>query len=251
MNATERRNKIEQLLKEKKEIEVSALNNMFNVSGVTIRNDLIFLERKGIAKRLFGKIILKNDITLDHHLHDSKNIAEKEKIGKAAANLIKPGDSVLFYAGSTTQQIIRYIDTSISFIAVTNSILIAQELRSLPKAKIVLVGGNFSHAIGATYGLQAIKQIKEYNFDKLFLAVDGVDSKMGITNSEPFESDINRVILERSNTVIVVADNSKIGNVTFVQMGNINDVDILITDAKASAVELDKIREKGVEVITT
>ena len=249
MNATERRNKIEQLLKEKKEIEVSALNNMFNVSGVTIRNDLIFLERKGIAKRLFGKIVLENDVIHEYQLHDSKNIAEKEKIGKAAANIINPGDSVLFYAGSTTQQVVRFLNKDINLVAVTNSILIAQQLRNLPNVKSVLIGGNINHKIGATYGLEAIKQIKEYNYDKLLLAVDGIDSEMGITNNEPFESDINQIILAQSNKVIVIADYTKVGNVTFVKMGNIEDIDVLVTDSKASESHIEKIRAKGVEVI--
>jgi DeoR family transcriptional regulator, aga operon transcriptional repressor len=251
MNATERRKKIESLLIEKKELDVSDINNMFDVSGVTIRNDLIYLERKGVAKRLFGKIVLRSDVNYSIALSDTKNIAEKEKIGKYAASLIKPGISVLFYAGSTTQQIIRFLDHEINFIAVTNSVTIAQELRSLPNASIVMIGGNFSHSVGATYGLQAIKQFQEYNYDLLFLSVDGIDSEMGITNKQPFESDVNRVIIERSNTIVVVADNSKIGNVTFVQMGDITDVDMLITDAKASSEAIEKIRSKGIKVVTT
>jgi DeoR/GlpR family transcriptional regulator of sugar metabolism len=52
---------IEDLLRQRKEVEVSELNGMFSVSAVTVRNDLTHLERKGVAKRLFGKIVLKYD----------------------------------------------------------------------------------------------------------------------------------------------------------------------------------------------
>jgi DeoR family transcriptional regulator, aga operon transcriptional repressor len=249
MDTTERRDRIESLLKERKEVNVSELNGMFNVSSVTIRNDLIYLERKGIAKRLFGKIVLKCDLSRSQY--DSTaivNLEEKERIGKFAAGLIRPDDSVLFYTGTTTQQIVRFIDPSISFIAVTNSVFIAEELMKYKGAKTIFIGGNLSSDIGATYGLQAIRQLQEYNIDKSFLAVDGVDADLGITNRQPFEGDINRVILERSSKVIVVADHSKIGNVSFVPMGDISEIDMIITDAKAPAEQIERIRAKGVQV---
>lgn len=252
LNTNIRRNQLEEIIKNRKEVDISELNNMFDVSSVTIRNDLIALERKNVIKRTFGKVYFRDDsFQYPHNSVPIKNIAEKERIAKYAATLINPDDSVLFYTGSTTLQIIRYIDPAIQFVAVTNSIWIAQELRILPNVKTIFIGGNFNHQIGATYGLEAISQIQKYNIDKLFLAVDGIDSEVGITNRLSFENDLNHIMLAQCKECIVVADYSKVGQLSFVKMGDITEIDILITDSKASEEQVNKIRQKGVAVVVT
>ena len=234
MDTNERRRIIENLILERKEIDVSELNGMFGVSKVSVRNDLVFLERKGLIKRRFGKILLSEKPDIFNGDENISNLREKEAIGKFAASLIKEGDSVLFYAGTTTQQIIKFIDPHLRFVAVTNSINIAYSLRMFPNVSIVVIGGRMHHQNGVIYGLQAINQIKEYNIDKLFLSVDGIDAGVGITNSQPFESDINDIIIERSKYIAVVADHTKIGNVSFIKMGDIDKIDLIITDSKVT-----------------
>jgi len=250
MDTEERRNCIEKLIKEKKELDVNFIKEKFGVSSVTVRNDLMYLERKGILKRMFGKAVLREEsLSSVFDMHDIKNLDEKEKIGKHAASLIAENESVMLYTGTTTLQIARHLDGSKNIIAVTNSIYIAYELGKWPNVKTVVIGGNFNPSTGATYGVQAIKQLNEYNIDKLFLAVDGIDADMGVTNDQPYETDINHAMIGKARQVIVVADHTKIGAIHFVSMGNIEDIDILITDNKASPEKVQKIREKGVEVI--
>lgn len=249
MDIIQRREKLKNIIAERREISVSELSTYVDVSGVTLRNDLIFLERKGLCKRLFGKVVACDEnsvFSLDYNYQ--KHPEQKERIGKYAASLIKPGDSVLLYAGSTTQQVARFIDPEISFIAVTNSVYIALELRNYPKVHVVLLGGTMNHDVCATFGAQTIQQLREFNIDKLFISVDGVDAKMGITNAFPFESEINQVILERAKEIVVVADYTKIGNVSFVQMGRVEQIDMLITDSNADPDALEQLRSAGVDV---
>ena len=249
METSERRKLIENLINEKKEIEISELNGMFDVSKVSVRNDLIYLEKKGAIKRSFGKVLLPEKFNVSIGNEKITNLKEKEAIGRFAASLIKDGDSVLFYAGTTTQQIIKFINPDLKFVAVTNSINIAYSLRAFVNVSIVMIGGKMNHQNGVVYGLQAINQIKEYNIDKLFLAVDGIDANIGITNNQPFESDINNVIIEHSKYIAVVADHTKIGSVSFIKMGDIGEVDLIITDSKVTREQLDAFREKKLEIV--
>jgi DeoR family fructose operon transcriptional repressor len=156
----------------------------------------------------------------------------------------------MLYTGTTTLQIARFLDKLKNIIVVTNSIYIAHELRRYPDIKPMLIGGNFSIETGATFGPQSVKQIELYNIDKLFLAVNGVDSEMGITNDQPYETDINLALISKAKQVIVVADHTKIGAIRFINMGSINDIDILVTDSKAPADKVEAIRSKGVIVYT-
>ncbi len=249
MNTEERRASIEELVREKKELDVNFIKEKYGISSVTVRNDLMFLERKGVIKRLFGKAVLRDDrIAGGFDPQQVENLEYKEKIGKFAVSLIEENDSVMLYTGTTTLQVARNLDENMNIIAVTNSIYIAHELRRFTNVKPVLIGGNFSVDTGSTYGVQAIQQLEQYNIDKLFLPLDGIDAVGGITNNHPYETDINYALIRKAKKVIVVADHTKIGRRHFVHMGSIEDVDILVTDSKAPADKIEAIRQKGVTV---
>ena len=250
MDITERRIKLKQIIQQRQEISINELSMVFDVSSVTLRNDLIFLERQGVCRRLFGRVVAEDGSTgLQLNYNYQKNLEYKERIGKYAAKLISEGEAVLFFFGTTTQQVARFVDPELKFIAITNSIHIAQELRSLRKSMILFLGGLFNPTSGATYGSEAVQQITQYKIDKVFLSVEGIDPHAGITNSQPFENDINRMILKQSKNVIVVADHTKIGRVNFLSMGDIQDIDMLITDSNADLQKIEEFRANGLEVI--
>lgn len=250
MLAKERRNKIEALLREYKELDVSYIVDSFDVSSVTIRSDLIFLERKGIIERKFGKVIFKENLPNFSAFdpHTIKELDAKEKIGKYAVRLIEENESILLYAGSTTLQIARFFPKDKHAIIVTNSLNIANELRKESVAKIIFLGGNLNIETGSTYGIGAIKQLEDYNIDKLFLAVDGISAAGGITNDHPFETDINNAMIKKAKEVIVVADHTKVGVERFVKLQNLDKVHRLITTSKADQQELERIRALGVHI---
>lgn len=250
MDIIQRREALKKLIIERQEISVRELSEMFDVSSVTLRNDLIHLEHMGICKRLFGKVVANiNHTFLNLNYGNIDNMEEKERIGKFAASLISPGDSVLFYAGSTTQQIARFIDPDLEFVAATNSLYIAFELNKLKNVQVVLLGGAMNAKLCATYGMQTIQQIRGLHVDKLFFSSDGIDAKNGITNIMPFESEVNQAILKCARNVYMVADHTKIGKVSFVQMGKAEQIDVLITDSAAESGALQELREVGMDVI--
>jgi len=250
MTLEERRKKIERIILERQEMKINDLHMMFDVSSVTLRNDLIFLERQGVCRRLFGRVIAESgDVGIQLNYSYQKNLEFKERIGKYAAGLINEGEAVLFFFGTTTQQVARFVDPELKFIAITNSIHIVQELRSLNKAKILLLGGLLNAETGSTYGSDTIHQINQYKVDKLFLSVDGIDAKSGITNAMPFETDIINTIIKQSKSIIVVADHTKVGAVNFISMSEIEDIDMLITDSNANIDKINELRECGLEVV--
>ena len=249
MNTEERRAKIEELIRERRELDVNFIRETFGVSSVTVRNDLMYLERRGVIRRLFGKAVLRDDRIAGAFDPDMvENLEYKERIGRFAASLIGENDSVMLCNGTTVMQVARNIDESKSIIAVTNSIYIAHEVRRCRNIKPVLIGGNLSPETGAAYGVQAIKQLEQYNIDKLFISVDGIDARGGITNNYPNENDINFAVIRAAKRVIVVADHTKIGKVHFAQIGEIGSVNVLVTDYRAPQDKLEQIKKKGVTV---
>lgn len=251
MTTAERRAKLYEMLQKEKELDVTYIRDFFGVSAVTVRNDLIALERNSLVTRQFGKALLRqNGINDKFESNSIKNLEEKEKIGKYAAKLVRPEESVLIYAGTTTLQVARYLPEGINLCAVTNSIYIANELKVHQNVKTVFIGGNFNNQTGSTYGIEAITQLGKFNIDKLFLAVSGIDTQNGVTSDHPFETDINIAMIERAREVIVVADHTKIGKVHFTTIGCLDKISKIITDTKAPVAEVEAFRKRGIDVVT-
>lgn len=248
--AVKRREEILQLINSQKQIRVADLKEKFNTSGVTIRSDLIFLEKKGLIDRSFGVVSVKEDqmknVFDESHI---RNLAEKKKIGEYAVNLIADYESIMIYTGSTSLQIAKGLKNHKNLIVVTNSILTAYELGRNPYIKTIMLGGYYNPDTNAVFGHHAIQQLNDYKLDKLFLSVDGISSQGGVTSEHPFETGICQAMIKNASKVIITADFSKVGVSRFIQIAELNEIDMLITDNKAPIEEVKRIEACGVEVV--
>lgn len=248
-SADDRRNQIVIMLKEKKKIKVAELKSIFGVSGVTIGTDLNHLEKMGLIEKSFGYAIFKANSSVFYSEEDTDNFDAKKRIAKEAVKLIESNESVMLYSGSTVLQVARNIIGMKNLIAVTNSTQIAHELGNKPYINTILLGGFYNPSNFSCYGEQAIKQFSEYNIDKVILSANGISSQDGITIDQPFEFELNKIVIKNAKTKIVVADYTKIGLSRFIKIGPVSDIDILITDEKAPEAEIENIRKMGVKVI--
>ena len=249
---TTRRKSILKLLEEQGKVRVSELSRMFQISEVTIRNDLTALENEGLLDRVHGGAVSTNKAyyTMGFNERIDQYVSEKQRIAKAALEMIQPNDTIMINSGTTTYFIARELKQLKSLTVVTNSLAVTQELSTLPGFNVVLLGGNYNPQYQFTYGEDAVQQLKRYKTDKLFLSADGVDSTCGLTTHHYQEADVSRAMLERVNQTIIVADYSKIGRENFANIAPIDCVDKLITNSTADREELDILREKGVEIVT-
>src|SRR3954452_3546441 len=108
-----RRKKIMERIKETGEVLVSRLSKEFNVSEVTIRNDLEHLERKNLLIRARGGAIhTENNVGIDQRITEKYKLHADEKaaIGKLASSLINDGDTIIIDSGTTTAEIVKHLD---------------------------------------------------------------------------------------------------------------------------------------------
>ncbi|MEE9118287.1 MAG: DeoR/GlpR family DNA-binding transcription regulator, partial [Calditrichia bacterium] len=104
-----RRAKIIEELQLNGKVDVSVLSRMSDVSEVTIRNDLIQLEQKGLLIRTRGGALRQESVSTDFALSEKRrrHFREKQLIGKKAAELIKDGETIIFDSGTTTMEVAR------------------------------------------------------------------------------------------------------------------------------------------------
>jgi len=250
-NTNRRRDRILELLKENEKVSVSKLAEIFDVSDVTIRIDLTDLEQSGLLRRVHGGAVGTKRAYYEMSLNDrmDNNKVEKIKIAKASADLIMEGDTLLIDSGTTTQYLARELSERSNLTVVTNSLLVAQEFVYNRAVSVILLGGSLNLHYQFTYGNDTIAQLTNYRADKTILATDGISVKHGLTTYHHQELDVSRLMIERSNEVIVVADHSKIGREGFSNITGISSIDVLITNNYENyRMELDAFIENGIDV---
>jgi len=251
MDTTERRDEIVRLVIEKGRVTVKDSSEMFDVSAVTIRNDLNFLEKKGLVHRAYGGALRWDTVSFDTAIREKEklNAEEKARIGKAASKLINNGDSIIIDSGTTTMEIAKNIQGKKDLTVMTNAINIAIELASVAGIKLMLTGGTLRETSFSLVGPQAEEVLKEFYFDKVFLGVDGFDMEYGLTTPNILEAQLNRLMVNRARETIVVVDSSKFARRSLSQIVKPVDIAVVITDNKISEEYKRKIEEMDIELV--
>ncbi len=254
-DTSNRRQRISAMLQENGSVQVLPLSDMFGVSTQTIRKDLFYLEGRGIATRSYGGAISSAVVGLatETAVEAKRTIhtLEKERIGKHAASLVMPGDSIVLDSGTTTALIARYLPDSEDITVVTNDFGVLSELVNKLHIKIVMLGGGLRRKNMAFYGAQTEAAMSGLFVDKLFLGVDGFDMEKGITTHHESEALLNRTMANMARQIIAVTDSSKFGRMCLHKIIGISELDMLITDKAADDSLVKGTRALGVNVVIT
>ncbi len=237
-------------------VRIADLGSRFGVSDVSIRRDLERLEQLGLLKRVHGGAVAVRSFT-QHGITAARAASrprDKERIGRAAAQLIRANDRIIFDSGTTTLQVARNIPgsllTSGNLTVITSSLPIVYELDPWNAVHIILLGGVYLHEYQVLVGPQAIEALKGLHADTIFLGADGLTFSNGVTTANVLEAEVDRALVRSASRVIVVADSSKIGVMGLVTIMPLNEISTLITDGGAPADFLEALRSQGVEVRT-
>lgn len=235
-DTSERRRQITHMIKSHGSVQVTALSERFGVSMQTIRKDLHFLEKHGVAARAYGGAIAAEVVNIAEPPIETKRVShieEKERIGRLAAAMVKPGDSIMLDSGTTAMQIARFLPDEEDITVVTNDFGVLGQLSQKRNLKVVMLGGELRRKNMAFYGAQALAALDDLLLDKLFLGVDGFDVERGITTHFEPEAQLNRKMVGAARQVIAVTDSSKFGKVCLHRIIGIGEIDDLITDSDA------------------
>ncbi|EBH2784997.1 DeoR family transcriptional regulator [Salmonella enterica subsp. diarizonae] len=250
---SERRELIIQRLRQQGSVQVSDLSVLFGVSTVTIRNDLAFLEKQGIAVRAYGGALIcdSNTSGIEPSVEDksSLNTALKRSIARAAVELIKPGHRVILDSGTTTYEIARLMRKHTDVIAMTNGMNVANALLEAEGVELLMTGGHLRRQSLSFYGDQAEHSLQNYHFDMLFLGVDAIDLERGISTHNEDEARLNRRMCEVVERIIVVTDSSKFDRSSLHKIIDTQRIDMIIVDEGIPVESLEGLRKSGIDVI--
>lgn len=231
-----RRAAIESLMSDREEVDIPTLATHFGVSEMTIRRDLEALEADGVVRRLVGGRAVMVDPKNREPALSARTDNEgdsKAHIGAAVAELIAEDEVVFFDGGSTAVAAAHALRGSRKALTVlTRSLLIAAELAQEPNIEIFLLGGRLKSSEMVTTSSTRSDDLQDYNVDTYVMGISGVHPERGLTDYDPDESAGKRVALERADRVLLAFDHSKLGRVLMSRVAGLDDVDIIVTDAR-------------------
>jgi DeoR family fructose operon transcriptional repressor len=223
---------------------VAELGQMFSVSEMTIRRDLAELQEHGSLQRTYGGATVAEAAFFELSLKTKMihYVEEKEQIAKAAAEMVKDGDTIILDAGSTTTYVAKNLGDK-RLTVVTNAPNIVSELLDCRVNQILVAGGILRQDVLAIIGPQTEAFFEDLRADKLFLGVDGVDIRSGLTVPDVIEAHTKRAMTRSARRTIVLADHSKLGRDTLGSIIPLAEADCLITDSKAPEEIVEQLKQ--------
>lgn len=222
----------------------------FGVAKMTIRRDLRFLERNGLAVQTKKGAIPKPKI-YSAPLNMAEDSTVKRKIAEKLLEMIEPSSTILLSTGTTTLTFARLLaQQNLPFTIITNSIPIASALFQT-RVKVILIGGELRTNSLDLVGPAAEKYLSEYHIDLLVTGCDGADAQHGFYTSDLNLANLEKMSVKVSDKVIVITESCKFGKKALVKFAEITDVDTIITDNNLKSIDRELINRKGVEVFFT
>lgn len=255
--STERLMKIMEIIRRESKVDVDGLAELFRVSQTTIRSDLRDLEKRDLITRTHGGALLRDEIENslnvepepNYYTRLQQNLTIKEKIGRAAASIIRDGDSIMLDDGSTTLQVAKHLSKEKTVHVVTNGLNISLELVKHPKAEVISAGGILRKEDMSCYGKVAQETVARFNTNKAILGASGISFEQGITSPDELKAELKRIMIQQSKELIIVADHTKLNNITLINVCPLERISTLITDKMAPPDIVDRLREYGMQVI--
>lgn len=245
------KSKRKQLIMEKlshdKFVRLDDLVSLIDTSESTVRRDLDELESERKLHRVHGGAELPHSLQEEftNQQKSIKNIQEKMQVARKAASLISNDDVIFVDAGTTNELLLGYLNQD-NLTVVTNSIHHAAKLVD-KNIQTIIIGGHVKKTTDASIGAVAYEQIKQLNFDKAFLGINGIDEEF-LTTPDMEEAVIKKTVIENARKSYIVTDSSKIGRVSFAKVDKIENATIITNQSSGALMKKIKENTRVIEV---
>lgn len=237
LNCEDKKNRILRLIYERGKVTTQELSTIFKVSTETVRRYLEALEKEAKIKRIHGGAVKINSYSSENTINERclKNEREKVKVAKKAASYINDGDKIILDEGSTTFQIINFLEGKRDLTIITASFPLAVEvMNSLDReqltGQLIFLGGIVQVDNKRTVGANALEMLDKYYVDKAFISCEGVSLQHGITAYDSFKSELTKAYITHSKESIVLADFSKVGIRNYYKIDEMFRVNMFISN---------------------
>ena len=251
MNSFERRNAIINSLRESERLSTRALSEAFQVSEVTIRTDPTNLEEQGWVQRVHGGVELAPRWRAEQSFADrqTERIAEKRQLAKAAARLVRPGDTLVIDGSTTAFQLALHLREMSDLRVVTNNLQVALALAANPGIEVMILGGIVRGKNASVVGSHVAEMLSGLHAVRGFFGASGLAAERGLTDADVREVEAKRAMVRAVDEVVALLDASKFGQQAFLTFARLDQVHHIITESDPSPEYRNLCRVNNIELL--
>jgi len=253
----ERQRKILAEIETRQRISVGHICELYHVSEATARRDLEQMAAQGKIQRVHGGAIVNQPVVaarsappelplIDRSMEQRD---EKQRIGAAAAGMIRDGESVFISSGTTAVEVARNLKDRRNLTIITNSLQVINLLAGEPGISLVSLGGIYRSTEQSFIGHISEQALAEVRADKVIFGIRSIDLEQGLTNDYLSETRTDRAILKIGREVIVIADHTKLGRLSTAFVAPLSAVQRLVTDRLAPPEFVQALEGLGIQVL--
>ncbi|WP_019853816.1 DeoR/GlpR family DNA-binding transcription regulator [Actinopolyspora mortivallis] len=253
MYGAERRQLLMHRVRRDGRIDVAVASEELDVAPETIRRDLGALERQGLVRRVYGGAIPLERLDFEPGVaqRDATCAAEKDRIARAALDLVPERGTLLLDAGTTTARLAGMLPAEGEYTVVTNSLPVAHQLAHRGNCDLHLLGGRVRGTTLATVESWAGDVLARLTVDLGFLGTNGFSAERGCTTPDSAEGAIKAAMVGASRKRVLLADHTKYGHDCFSRFATVSELDVLITDSGLDSEAVEELRAAGTDVVST
>jgi DeoR/GlpR family transcriptional regulator of sugar metabolism len=225
----ERQRRIETMLREQGRVEVLELARLLQVSEHTVRRDLLALQAQGVLQRTHGGAVSLDTARLGLSSRAAVLPEAKAAVGRAAAALVEPGQTLVLDSGSTPLAMARAL-TVRPLTVITSSLDVAAIFADDPQVQIALTGGTWQHENRALWGPAAVAMLAQCRADWAVPGACAIDATLGVSAPDEADAALKRAMIGCARRTMILGDHSKLGNVAAFHVANWSQVDTLLID---------------------
>ena len=251
MLAKERQDRILTTIQRNGSIRMADIMKQFNVSHETARRDLDALQDQNLIKRVYGGAVIPDEkkpsspAPVIHTGTPRPSVEERVAIGKAAAAMIKDGDTVFLSVGLTVQEIAKELRHRKNITVLTNSVLVLNELLN-SDVQLYVLGGFVNNSEESIEGNLALDTLSNFFVNIAFI---GVSKELGISDYSLDVAKLNRSIIEHSEKTVLTVHAKKFDRNCLSITCPLTKVQTVISDTGLPLAYQEYIQENGIELI--
>lgn len=245
-----RHTQIKDIVEDRGQVTVAELNAILNVSEATVRRDLDEMARAGIVRRTHGGALRAQPAEKEPPIlvREGEQAAEKARIGRLAASLVRDNQTVFLGSGTTVQAMVPYLAACCDLTIITNSLPVVNALSGRTNIDLIVVGGMFRQSEQSMVGHIAEQALRELRADIAFMGMRAIDPGQGFTSDFLPEALTDRAILQMAPRRVVVADHTKFGRVSSVFLAPVTVAHDIVSDSGLDPAMAEELRELGLQV---
>lgn len=247
-----RQRKIMRLLEDQHRVRVEDLADQFATTPQTIRKDLQRLAQMPHVVRFHGGATLLGGVEYEALSARAGQAAEeKAAIAQVAAERLPDGCAVFLNSGTTTEQVARCLSGHKGLRVIVDNVDLAAKIRGYEGFEVIVPSGVVRGKDGAILGAEAVDYLRQFRCDYAVIGAAAVSEDGVLLDFDMSEVQVCRAMISCARHVMLTLDAGKFGRSAPVQLGHLEDVHTVITDARAADWVAPLCAQMEVELIST